>query len=1259
MTTNQEKLGSSTGTHRRLDLSLAARRLLWLALGVGVPIAGAQSTSLLSTSSDGSPVTAASNIMSGAAVSQTGRYVAVASDAGNLVPGDANGVRDVFVFDRVAGTTVLVSVDASGTQADLDSSPVFAPNGVAISGSGRYVAFASTATNLVGSDGNGQTDIFVHDRDLDGNLVFDEAFGGAFDTVRVSVDSSGSEATGGDSQMPVLAGHGRYVAFVSDATNLAPGGDTNNADDVFVHDRDADGNSIYDESFSGAVSTVRVSVDSSGAQVTGASTRPSLAACGRYVVFDSVSGTLVVPDLNGGFDDVFLHDRDADNDQRYDETGLGETAIIFISVDSSGVQGNAPSNVSAGGAISATGRYVVFHSRSDNLISGGDATGGLPDVFVRDRDADNDLIFDETGVGETATILVSVDSAGVQADSGSWGGTISADGRFVTFASDAASLDPSAPPFSFGGVRQYVHDRDADGNGIYDESFPGAISTIWVADLQPMVVPPGTHPKGAAICSLGGSVTVSTHLALTAGDTNWVDDVYAVDIAPDTDGDGLLDTWETSGIDADGDGTVDLTLPFANPNRKTMYLEIDAMVGRAPMPLTLTTVIQAFAAAPVPNPDGSLGIDLIIILDEANLPLAPWTANVWTDFLNVKTARFGTAAERASSNWANIRAAKMLSFRYCVFADRFPVTIGGQTIWTTSGMAEWPKGNDSFVTLGAWTPSGGTVQQQIGLLMHEFGHNLGLHHGGSCDRHNFKPNYHSVMSYSWTVPALPASGLYAQSWVPDYSRSAWPTLDEFSLIEPTGAGGPAVHFGHVVPFGPPAWALAWETGGADWNRDGDVSDTGLTFNLNYLTAGSDTNGDGVFDGLDANAGDLLRGHDDWSNLWIPPRGHPNFATGVTGAVTVGQELSFDMALSLSDLTVCGQPFVEPFEVYAEESQLHGQFGWKGWDNDPAFSAPVTQEQRHSTSSSLGIAAAADLVHEYCTGDGGLWSLSAWQYIPSDFASGGSGQFDGTYFLVLNTYQDGGPYHWSVQMQFDSNDELLKVFHGDGVNTIDVPYVTDRWVKIQCVIDLDSDWTDIYYDDELVAEYTWTGGVLGEGGGALDIAAVDLYANGSSMVYYDDLRIDPGCGETLEDDADGDGLDLLTEFFLGTDSCAPDTDGDEVPDGEDNCPLMGNPEQADCDGDGLGDVCALVSGLSEDADGSGVPDECEFELLVGDLNCDGSVDFFDINAFVLAVTNPAEYEAAYPDCDIVLADINGDGEVNFFDIDPFVALVTGG
>jgi hypothetical protein len=213
------------------------------------------------------------------------------------------------------------------------------------------------------------------------------------------------------------------------------------------------------------------------------------------------------------------------------------------------------------------------------------------------------------------------------------------------------------------------------------------------------------------------------------------------------------------------------------------------------------------------------------------------------------------------------------------------------------------------------------------------------------------------------------------------------------------------------------------------------------------------------------------------------------------------------------------------------------------------------------------------------------------------------------------------------MQFDSNDGMLKVYYGNGLNTVDVPYETERWVKLQTVVDLGEDWTRIYYDDALVTEYCWTDGVLGDGGGALDIAAVDLYANGSSPVYYDDLtveRIGGGCaGDELLFDVDVDGLTLLDEYLIGSDPCNPDTDDDGWLDGEDNCPTIFNPEQADSDGDGIGDACDEPSTTCPaDFDGDGDVDTSDLLHLLGcwgdscgDVDDDGDTDTADLLALL--------------------------------------------
>ncbi len=249
------------------------------------------------------------------------------------------------------------------------------------------------------------------------------------------------------------------------------------------------------------------------------------------------------------------------------------------------------------------------------------------------------------------------------------------------------------------------------------------------------------------------------------------------------------------------------------------------------------------------------------------------------------------------------------------------------------------------------------------------------------------------------------------------------------------------------------------------------------------------------------------------------------------------------------------PWEENFERYATNSSMHGQGGWKGWDNDPVGTAYVTDTPSLSPPHSVDIAGNSDLVHEFSGCDSGKWAFTAWSYVPGDFVSGGSDPFLGSFFIMLNTYADGGLHEnsdWSVQMNFDSNDGMLKVYHGNGLNTVDVPYIPDEWVELQVVIDLDDDLTRICYNDECVAEYSWIGGVLGDGGGALNIAAVDLFANQSTSVFWDDLSLVPYTRCT--GDLDGDGDVNLTDLAIllsnyGMTGGAEYEDGDLDEDGD--------------------------------------------------------------------------------------------------------------
>ncbi len=1142
--------------------------LAMLASAAVMPPAVGQVT-LVSTTWNGAPATSDSETTAGVALSADGRYAAFASSASNLVAGDTNGWRDVFVRDLVAGTTQIMSVDTNGVQGNADSGGWIlgiGGKGVSISPDGRFVTFVSFADNLVAGDGTTLvTDIFVRDRDVSGNGIFDQP--GDVSTTRVSIDSQGNEADN-LCYSPVISADGRYVAFASLATNLVAG-DNNGRVDIFVHDRQG-------------ATTTRVNIDAMGNEADLHSNSPSISSDGRYILFSSDATNLVPNDLNGA-SDVFRYDQ---------QTGT----LVRLSVDSSGTEANGGS-FSASGSISADGRHIAFVSFATNLVP--NDTNTSSDVFVHDT---------QSG----ATVRSSVTTAGAQGGDDCWDAAISADGRRLAFTTWAANYG-DLPVF---GLRVIAHDRDVDGDGVFDET--GAIASRVSANIGS----PMPSSGALSISGLGGRAAVSTSLAMLPADTNVHQDVYVVDLPIDSDGDGFLDSEETGGVDGDGDGTPDLFLTGANPNRKDIYVEIDGYAGRVPSLATLNAVVSAFANAPVSNPDGSTGITLHLNIDETAIPLVQWWTMLnagagttpWSDFANEKNARFGTPGERAAGNWPAMRSAKIRSYHYCFFANQFPAVIGTQIVNTVSGMGEL-RGNDFFLSLGAWTPAGGTAQQIQGVFMHELGHNLGLEHGGG-DTINYKPNYRSGMSYNWTVPAV--SGLFSQIWFLDYSRSALPTLIENCLNEPAGIGG---NPGLLTPVGPPAnYRLVWEGGPVDWNGDTVSTHPCAWSNINQVPANPNSP-----------AGQALVGFDDWNSLVFYDPSSGNWANAVHGAVNpLGEELRYEQVQTLTHLGDCdgngildtddiimgngedcdldglmdaclpAVPWYEDFESYDPQGGVHGSRAWSGWDDDPAFDAPVTDltefDRPRSAYNTLEVDDDVDIVRQFChVEDDEVWSFSAWQYIPSDFVSGGAGTTTGSYFMLLNTYASGGPYHWSVQIGVDSTINALKVWNGNGDNTINVPYVEDRWVKIQTIIDLEDDWTRVYYDDELVTEYSWTGGVIGDGGGALDIAAVDLFGNGSSPVYYDDLKLSRAgvCGG-LADDFDTDGLTTEQELLRELDPCNPDSDGDGTLDGVDNCDGLYNPLQFDSDSDTVGDACETCHGFDdlEDCNDNALPDACD-------------------------------------------------------------------
>ncbi len=327
-------------------------------------------------------------------ISSNGRYVAFTSQANNLVPGDTNNAYDVFVHDLKTKETSLISVSSDGTQHVGDGEYYWWGGLPSLSGDGRYVAFWSNASNLVDGDTNQIGDIFVHDRK-------------AKTTVRISVSSKGAQANKASSKLK-LSDNGRYVAFQSEADNLVKG-DTNDREDIFVHDRETK-------------ETTRVSVATDGTQANNGSWSPVISADGRYVAFWSAASTLVANDTNVT-DDIFVHDRVTHETKR-------------VSVASDGSQGDKSSTRPS---ISADGRYIGFDSASTNLAANDD--NGDVDVFVHDQVTGTTKLVSVTLDGTSGTGPGAL--AGANNTNGSRDAIISPDGQYMAFRSLVTDLVPN------------------------------------------------------------------------------------------------------------------------------------------------------------------------------------------------------------------------------------------------------------------------------------------------------------------------------------------------------------------------------------------------------------------------------------------------------------------------------------------------------------------------------------------------------------------------------------------------------------------------------------------------------------------------------------------------------------------------------------------------------------------------------------------------------------------------------------------------
>ncbi|MCG5219648.1 hypothetical protein [Streptosporangium sp. KLBMP 9127] len=391
-------------------------------------------------------------------------------------------------------------------------------------------------------------------------------------------------------------------------------------------------------------------------------------------------------------------------------------------------------------------------------------------------------------------------------------------------------------------------------------------------------------------------------------------EVGTAETTRDTDGDSLLDGWELNGINVDGDTTIDIDLPGmgAMTGRKDLFLEIDCLFGtnhsHCPLQGAVQDVVQSFANAPVSNVDQSTGIQLHIDvgdiygqavntgtdvrrtapgvggmkgnfgnfggggdqIDESSNMVVDWdgaTGNAGTDFFTLKD--FDESRDRF--------------FRYALFVHQ--TNLRAATNDCTSGWEKGTPGVNFIVSLGGTDGSGnacwgantnglsiGTQAQQAGTLMHEFGHTLGLQHGGG-DGTNNKPNYLGVMNYAFQACGVTAAPPLLPGGC-DYSRIKLPSLNEVlppGLDECAGLGG------------------GLGLGGVDWDGVGGLTGTTCTPASANVSANlngdfTDTNGNGTQDTGEPSILTELTGYDDWNNIFYDFRSLPNYQTaGTPGA----------------------------------------------------------------------------------------------------------------------------------------------------------------------------------------------------------------------------------------------------------------------------------------------------------------------------------------------------------------------------------------
>jgi len=326
----------------------------------------------------------------------------------------------------------------------------------------------------------------------------------------------------------------------------------------------------------------------------------------------------------------------------------------------------------------------------------------------------------------------------------------------------------------------------------------------------------------------------------------------------------------------------------------------------------------------------------------------------------------------------------------------------------------------------------------------------------------------------------------------------------------------------------------------------DCNNTGVLDECEIASGGlTDCNGDGVPDDCELAAGTAAD---------VDSNGVPDACQADCNDNQIPDQ--FEIAEgSASDIQGDGVPdacigtvlWFDSFDTYAAGQDIIDQEGgWTGWDANTNAGGLITNVLARSAPNSLAVAGPSDIVHSFDVMTNGRIVVTAWQYLPLDHAGT-------TMFILLYEYNDGGPYGWSTQIEFASLDSQVTFRNGSSL-VGHLPLIKGRWVQVQVVVDFDRNVQTVFYDGRILGSSEWA--PAGDPGD-LRLDAIDLYANNSSVVFYDNVSI------TL-------------------------------------------PKVRDCQDNGIPDECEIAAGTAADTNNNGHIDSCE-RLIYVDASAQGAND----------------------------------------------------